>query len=334
MKQLISLALALSVAAGACGAPLPQIAPTVAPARKSGVIRLYDLVNVDVRDVPMLMAIDDLRAQGYTVEVTLLASGALIAEGLNRGEADLALINNQTMWTAVKKGAPVRTLLQAVDNTTVLIVKQGTTSCSALDGKPVGLPTLTGLNPSLLNLYLKANCPGAAPKFVAIPESAGRTAALLSGQLEATTVPGEEFLKLEKEAPGKFAMLLVFAQAFPQLRVEGLHARKDWLDKNPQVARDFARALLEANRKVTASPHVLYDEAVKRLTIDAATAKQIADTHLRLKVWDPNGALTQQNVESTIAFLADINAVPKDTAFAEVADLSVLEDVLKAIGRK
>lgn len=334
MKRLITLVIACALAAGACGAPQVPAPPTAVPAKKSGVIRLYDLVNVDVRDVPMLMAIDDLRAQGYTVEVTLLASGALMAEGLNRGEADLALINNQTMWAAIKKGAPARTLLQAVDNTTVLVVKQGTTSCGALDGKAVGLPTLTGLNPSLLNLHLKSACPGTTPKLVAIPESAGRTAALLVGQLDATTVPGEEYLKIEKEAPGKFAIQLVFAQAFPQLRVEGLHARKDWLDKSPQMARDFVRALLEANRKVTANPQLLVDEAVKRLSIDAATAKAIADAHLRMNVWDANGALTRQNVESTIAFLADINTVPKDTAFGEVADLSVLEDVLAAIGRR
>ena len=334
MKRFHLTVVAISLALGACGQPQAASPQPAASPKKSGMIRMLDIVNVDVRDVPMLMALDDLRAQGYTVEVTLMASGTLIAEGLNRGDADIGIMNNQTLWNAVKKGANVRTIVEPVDNTTVLVVKQGTTSCSQLDGKPVGLPLTTGQNASLLALYLKNTCPGTAPKYVAMAETAGRAAALLSGQLDASTMPGEELLKLDKQAPGKFVSFMQFSKAFPQVRVDALHARKDWLDKYPEIARDVVTALLQANRKVNANPQLLYDEAVKRLSLDAATAKEIADGHLRLKIWDPNGALTPQNVETTIAFLADINALPRDTKVAEVADFTVLDDVVKRIGRQ
>jgi len=48
--------------------------------RKAKTPRYFDLINLDVRDVPLLMTLGDLAGQGYQVEKTYLASGALIAD--------------------------------------------------------------------------------------------------------------------------------------------------------------------------------------------------------------------------------------------------------------
>ncbi len=312
---------------------MPPLSPTTTP-RKSGTLRLFNLVNVDVRHIPLLLAVDQLKAQGYTVEITALANSTLIVDALARGEADIGLLNNQTMWTAITKGANARTIAQFTGSTTVFAAKQEIKGCRELDGAPVGVASTSGLSPALFDMYLKDKCAGAKPQTLVIPESAGRSAGLLSGKLSAAVMPGEELLKLDQSAPGKFQVLMSYSQMFSQIQIDGLHARSEWAMRNPELVKDFARALVTAQRRLKETPQLLYDESVKRLSLDLATAKAIGDGHLQRGVWDPNGGLTKENIQYTIDFLVSIKALPAGTKVDDVSDLSYLNAVLNEIGRK
>lgn len=327
------LALTSLTATGCKGRPASPGSPTQGP-RKAGRLRFFDLVNLDVRDVPLLIALDDLAAQGYTIEKTYLASSALIADALGRGDADIGLLNNQTMWIAVTKGAPVRTIAGFTASTTVLAARAEIRTCRDLDGKRFAVAATRGLSPELLNLYLRQHCPGVAPRFLVIPESAGRAAALLAGEIDAEVVAREELLKLQLEAPGKFHEIMSYASTFPAVQVEGLHVRRQWAEENPERVKDFLRALLRAHRMVAATPQFLYDEAVKRLSLEPAVARAVGEAHLRMGIWNANGGLTSENIQNTIAFLTRIAALPPATKVTDVADLFYLNAVLDEIGRQ
>jgi len=317
-----------------CGvqAPAQDEAELRSPA--AGIIRFYDISNVDVRDVPMLIALDALEAQGYTVETTLLSNSSLIAEGLAQGEADIGLFNNQTSWNAIHKGAGLRTVAQSVSSTTVFAARKEIESCAGLQGKAVGLANTAGLSPAVLNLYLQENCPGTEPQFLVIPESAGRTAALLAGELDAALMPGEELLKLQQMSRGGFHALYTAGKAYPHILQDGLHVRREWAEENPEIVKDFLRALLNANRQVRENSQLLYEEAAKRLELDPAVVKPVVDAHLHNGIWDVNGGLTAQSVQDTIDFLVEIEKLPEGLKVEEVADLSYLNTVLDEIGRK
>lgn len=300
----------------------------------SGIIRFFDICNVDVRDVPMRMALDDLRAQGYTVETTLLCKSSLIADGLARGKAEIGLFNNQTSWKAIHKGANLRTIVQPVGSTAAFAAKKEIATCTQLDGKAVGLAGIAGLSPALLDLYFQKNCPGIEPRLLVIPESAGRAAALLAGEIEAALMPGEELLKLQQIAPDSFHALYFVSQEYPQIRKDALHVRRDWAQENPQAVKDLLRALLKANRRIAENPQLLYQQAQKRLELDPAVVKQVADAHLHNSIWDANGGLTTQNVQNTIDFLVALKKLPQGLTVDDVADLSYLNSVLDEIGRR
>ncbi len=315
-------------------APTPTApAPTAAP-KKSGTIRLYDLVNVDVRDVPMLMALDDLRAQGYTVEPTFLSGSTLILDGAARGEAELAMASSQNTWAAIAKCAPLRTIVQFTAGTAILATPKELNDCRALEGKRVALPSPRGLNVSLLNLYLKEKCGDVKPEFISISESAARQAALFGGQVEASLMPGEEIFKLEEKAPGKFHVLISLAQNYPTIKGDGYVVNRAWAEKNPEVVKDFIRALLTAQRRVVANPQLLYDESAKRLKLEPATIKQIADDYLKAGIWDANGGFSTENLQTTMDFLVMNGLLEKALPIQDVADLSYLNAVLDEMGRK
>jgi ABC-type nitrate/sulfonate/bicarbonate transport system substrate-binding protein len=342
MRQIAALAMILLSALLAGCVPLaPASAPAATPAvlssptpRTSKTIRFHDLVNLDVRDVPLLMAMDHLREQGYTIETTYLASGALITESLARGDADIGMVNNQTVWTAISKGADIRTIAQFTGSTTVFAAGRDFATCRDLDGKRVGVAATSGVSPSLFGRYLKDQCPDARLQLLVIPESAGRVAALVSGELDAAVMPGEAFYQVQQQAPGRFHSLMTYAQAFPQVQIDGLHVRRSWAEANPEAVKDFLAAMLRTNREVRDNPEVLYREAEQRLDLDPADARAVGDADLQMGIWDANGGLTAENLQYTIDFLAGMSALSPGLRAADVADLSYLTGVLDEIGRQ
>jgi NitT/TauT family transport system substrate-binding protein len=297
-------------------------------------IRYGDPVNVDIRDVPVLMALDELVAQGYRVEIRHVPGPPLVEDLLARGELEIGVTNYQTMWSAIAKGADVRSIAQFVGLNTVLAAQAAIERCADLDGRKVGVYASSGLSQNLLRIYLKRQCKDAAPQLIVIEESAGRAAALLARRLDAALMPGEEFVKLETIAPGRFRTFMTHRQEFPDMRIDGFHVRRAWAEAHPAAVRDFIRALLRAQRLVAANPEILYAEASKRIALDDRTTRAVADSHLSMGIWDGDGGLTEENVAYVLDFLIRMNAVPAHLRASGVADLSYLNSVLDEIGRQ
>jgi ABC-type nitrate/sulfonate/bicarbonate transport system substrate-binding protein len=329
----LALCVALIMVTGCAASSTPTPAATPSPI-KAGTIHFFDIANVDVRDVPMLMALDVVRSEGYTVETTYVDSSALIVAAMERGDADIGIFNNQTAWQAVGKGAAIRTVAQFTAQTTVLVIAKPLQMCADLDGKRVGQASATGLSPTLLDLYFKQHCPGITPVYLTIPNSASRAAALLAGQLDAAVLPGEQFGSLSRQAPERFAASFTYAEAYPDIMIDGIQVRKDWADNNPQTVRDYLRAVLTSYRDVAANPQVLYTEAARRLHLDAADVKLAADAHLQNRIWRPNGGMTSASIQATIDLMIQTGILPDDVSVDDVADLSYLDAVLGEIGRQ
>jgi ABC-type nitrate/sulfonate/bicarbonate transport system substrate-binding protein len=330
MRPLCALILTCLIGVACTGqTPTPKSIPL-----KSGTIRYFHILNVDIRYIPTLMALDDLQAQGYKVERTQLTSSALIADALTRGDADIGSLNPQTMWTAIAKGANARSFMLGLASPNFIIAKPEIKSCVELDGSRIASSATSGLLPTMFDLYVKKNCPNARFNSMLIVDTDSREAALLAGQIDAGQFPLEAVLDLERRAPGKFARLVDYSREFPELLQSVLNLRVDWAKQNPEILKDFIRALLNAHRRINANPQLLYDETVKRLGADPASAKESGDAWLKLGTWDPNGGLTRESIQYTMDFLVNIKTVPAGLGVDDVADLSYLNQVLNEIGRK
>jgi ABC-type nitrate/sulfonate/bicarbonate transport system substrate-binding protein len=336
MRKLnVSLLSLVILILAACAAPATPIAPTATPPpAKTGVIRWYDISNFDVRDVPMRMALDALRAEGYTVEEIYMDSSTLIAEAFARGEADIAWTNNQTMWAAIEKGAGVITVAQATGFSTSVIATKEIQSCSDLDGGSIAVAGANILSTNLLKRYLQENCPEAEIQTIVIGENAARIAALMGGEVSASMMQSEGLLRMEADAPGQFHELVALGKEFPDIQIEGIHVRREWAEQNPQIVRDFIKAMLLQNRAVVDNPELLYTESSKRLDLPPDQAKAIADAYLAINLWDVNGGFTNDKLQATIDFLVSIESLVPETQIEDVVDLSYLNTVLDEIGRK
>ena len=131
------------------------------------------------------------------------------------------MINNQTAWAAIMKGAGIRTVSQFTAPTGLLAASEGVRTCADMHGRRVGIPGAAGLAAMQFRLYIARRCPGIQPQVLIVPESAARAASLLAGRLDASLMPGEELLKLQREAPDRFHVLMTHARSFPTSRSTG-----------------------------------------------------------------------------------------------------------------
>jgi ABC-type nitrate/sulfonate/bicarbonate transport system substrate-binding protein len=314
MNKTTSLVFVWAVLAAACGH---------APA-KTGTLRYSENFNLDVRDVPTLMALDTMAAQGYTVERVDMSSSALVADALARGDADMAAANVQTIWSAIGEGAGVRTVMQKFGSTLTLVTTQELQACADLQGRSIGVAAANNTNTSLMLEYIDQTCPGTEPQLVVIPENDGRLAALASGQLDGALMQSEQVVLLESQAPGRFHQLGHLYELFADILNQGVYVNSDFAAQHPEIVKDYIRAVLLSYREVIAHPETLYKETTDRIGLDPADAQATGQAYLDVGFWDANGGLTEQRVQTTLDFLQKRDAVPASLTVANVADLSYL----------
>jgi ABC-type nitrate/sulfonate/bicarbonate transport system substrate-binding protein len=280
------------------------------------------------------MALNDLKGQGYSVEVINLARFDLVPEALARGDVDVGSVSPQSGWAAVAKGAKLRSIVEQFGVTWSIVTKQEIKTCEDLNNRGVGFSGTRGVNQSMLDAYVKKHCPGTKPQILVAGDSNGRTAAMLSGQLDAALLEIDQLLELNRQAPGRFHALIHSSQEFPNVLISVFSVRPDWAQQNPQLLKAFIRALLQANRRVNENAQALRDEIVKRLSMESGAAQAAADAYLAERVWDSNGGLTNAKLQTTLDFLVETGNLQPGLKVEDVADLSYLNAVLDEIGRK
>jgi ABC-type nitrate/sulfonate/bicarbonate transport system substrate-binding protein len=152
--------------------------------------------------------------------------------------------------------------------------------------------------------------------------------------VDATVIDYGFLLEAESQAPGQFHALVSLADEFPELQTSGIHVYQPWAEENPELVQGFVRALVEAQRRIYEEPEALYAAAVDHLDLDPEFAKELADAYLAIELWDRNGALTEENLQYTLDFLGDIEAIPAGLRTEDVAELSYLNSVLDELGRQ
>lgn len=326
------LFLCILVAAG-CAAPTPNALsePTTSPPR--GTIRVASSGPPAIRYIPTYLAYDLLRAQGYTVEIVELARFGLVPETIIKGDADIGSLSPQGGWAAIAKGAPLFSVASQFAPTWTIVASDQVKSCEDLAKHPVAFSTTIGVNQTLLADYAKRTC-GVTPEILVVGDSRARLAALLGGQIQATSLDLEERLQAEQQAPGKFHIVLNGAREFPNLQIANFAVRREWAEQNPTVLQDFLRALLTANRHVINNPQLLREEISKHFEYDAAKSQHLADAYLAAHVWDANGGFSKQDVQFTLDLLKNAGSLDKTLEVSDVANFTYLSAVLDEIGRK
>lgn len=307
--------------------------PTPTPAPKTGTLRVSFSTEADVSDVPTLMALERLRAEGYTVETNFFSAADVQVAALAQGSVDIGNGSTRTAWNVVGKGVEIATIAEQAADAWSIVAIPAIKTCADLHRERVALTSSSSLNAALLNAYLK-NCPGTEPQILTIANSSARAAALLAGELDATPLELADVVELDDKAPAQFHTLVNFATELPQLKTTGVHVSRAFAQQHPDLVRAYLKALLTVHRELRANPQLLADAIARHLKMDAATAKRLGDAYMARNIFDVNGGMTRDGIAYSVDFFTRTGSLPEGLTADKVADLSYLEQTLEEIGRE
>ena len=122
---------------------------------------------------------------------------------LARGDVDIVGVSVAS-WAAIPKGAKISAIVAHNANPFSIVATRGISNCSDLNGRNFAAGSPGTINTLLVNLYFEQNCGGSVPVQLTVADSQAREAALLGGQVDATTVEIADMQQLSVEAPGRF----------------------------------------------------------------------------------------------------------------------------------
>jgi len=324
-----------SVAPPAAGssAAQPSVEPSTAPEEETSFTVAF--TGLGFSDAPMLAAIDVLRSQGYTIEAPEVADPNLMIAGTAEGQFHFSSGDTAALLRAINEGANLRIIGERVGDEWTIGTVADITSCEELEGRTVAYHAVGSFNEVSVRAYIAQNCPGTQPEEVIIEGSENRAAAMLAGRLDSSPLELSDAVNILRQGGDDYRILTSFNETLPDLRPATLAGNVEFMEQNPGTTRAFLRALLEVNRRIVDEPGYLKEIALEYVpSVDEEILDEVVEQYLEFNLFDPNGGVTEENIEFTIQFFADAGSFPPGLSVEEVADLSHLNAVFDEIGRR
>ncbi len=295
--------------------------PAVAQEDDLPVIRFGTSEDIGINDAVRLLAVERLREQGYTVEMTAYAESVFAVEMMARDELDIATFSIRTLWGAAGTGIDVVTVMQDFGMDFVLVGTQDITSCDDWKGRRVVYNAPTSLTASIGTYYFQNICPGANPEILFIAGSSNRAAALLTGAIDATVVHLDSALRIIDEAPDEFTVLVNLREELPWLVGSGVHVRGGFAEEHPEVVQDVVNAFVTTSLSIEADPTVFIAEAANLLDEDPEEIGFVVENYSAAGLYDLAETFADDSAHS-LAFFKEQGNIPADVDIDDLIDSS------------
>ena len=282
----------------------------------------------------MLMAEDALRGLGYKVDTVAFNESEVSVEAVNKNEAQLGSGSTYTVMQAIQKGGKMKLIADRNSNEWTIASINAISDCNTLNGKRLAIHSEGAVSTAMVNAWLKDKCPQAKPNILVIPGSDKRVAALVAGQIDASPLEFADWIDIQKKAPGRFRLLADLAHDLPKLDSSSIYANQDFLTKNRPALVDFVTELIKADRAVLANPDLLKQANKKYNLGNDANLDDVIKGYIGINGFDKNGGFDADKVAYSLDFFTKADQLKPGLTLEQVADVSIINEVLGKLGKQ
>jgi phthalate 4,5-dioxygenase len=220
-------------------------------------------------------------SNGINAVITTLNTGSAIVAAVLAGDLDVGLANPLQIAVAISRNIPFQTIAPAVlyalrDSNPNLVVAKASPFKSPKDliGATFGVPSLSDFNQLSLLAYLDANkIPRDSVHFVELPFT--EIGAALQRGIIQSGILTEPFKTIAMEA----GQIRDFGDTYLSIRPEIVpafwFATKGWIQKNPEVAKNFVNAIFATAKWANAHTKESGDVLAKVAKMDPAVVAKM-----------------------------------------------------------
>lgn len=277
------------------------LSPSIGSAQDAKTVRLGLEIPASIVNVPMLITLDRLKDQGYTIQIVEFQSPETMTLALQNGEVDLIGTSVGTAFSAIDAGFDGRAFIGMAMSDFLMVATTDLTTCQSLDGKNVAVQSREGTTGVLTARWLASECPDARPNVMIVPGSENRVAGLIAGQLDASPIDSQNTAQLMALRPGDFATIDSFAKAGVLASV--YIAASSWLTDQAETVQTLVSAYNDVVNE-TKTDRAEFMERTKALLADTdpAIVEAVVNGYLDRGVLVPVSGLRAEVVQDAIAF--------------------------------
>lgn len=247
---------------------------------------------------PALLSIET--SEAIPMEPIFFQQSELAMQAVLQGEVDVLAIGINGPMITISGGADLRIFGVTIGNDWTIVANDTIQSPEDLAGARIGIHSETSTGTPLVRGTL--NDLGIEAEFVTIAGSPNRAQAMTQDQIDATTLFLSDSIRLEREDPDKFHVLLDYAEV--PFASQSLVASTEWLDGNPELAECFVTHFVETGQRM----HEERDWAIEQLIEmfpeeDSEYLEALATEYLDRGLWVEDGG---QELLSNLGEAAEI----------------------------
>jgi len=307
------------------GVALSVLAGAAALAQDAGEIVLGFPGGVGPTDIPAILALEELKAQGWTTSYIEFDSPDIQTQALLNGDIGVASMGPATVFAANLAGADLRIVSNNNSIDFIVLAKSDIEACADLDGQIVAYHSTGSTTTAHLYRYIADNCPDIAPNYMVLSGSANRTAALLNGQIAGTIVRMEDWIAATGGQDDRAKILALLADTQSTLLTQTIVVSAKNLQAERAEVEAFVDALHAQFARVYEDPAAYAEAALPYL--DGAALDTVAAVYGALveeELFPKEAALSLEQVEDTIRFYEEAGrAEPGALTPETVADFSI-----------
>jgi NitT/TauT family transport system substrate-binding protein len=283
-------------------------------------------------DLPILMTIDKLNAEGWDISTEVFSDQALQTEALLSDAVQFTSGNPLATLTAIQEGAPLALVGERSANDWIVVAQEDIQSCEDLAGKQVPYQSEASVSTYMLKTYVQETC-GVEPSYFVLEGSANRAAAMVGGQIDATIVQVEDWLVATQNQDTSAHILADIKSTLPELTTATYAVARPWLEENSELLSAFLAHLLVTNREANADLETLRQPALEHLEgYDEAALDAVIDAYSGLGIFFEDGGLTEDKVAYSVDFFANTGGLEPGMTVEQAADLGPLTTANQYVG--
>ena len=254
------------------------------------------------------------------------------------GDADLTSLGVNTIMQAYVSGAQIRIVgaLQPVVDYWIVARNSTNVALADLADKRWAIASVGGMVEVLPKMAMLKN--GVDPsnaQFRSVGGLAARYQALASGAVDATIL--DTFLAVRGEAEGRLKLVRAITADFPKMGYNFTAVMVPSLSNlsKRKALEIFIRENIRGSRYIVDHPKEAADVLEKRLKAgDVADLTKVLNQLARLGVWGINGGLDRDVIEFSEKTYRDNKDITAPVPYDKIVDTSLVDDSLKALGKR
>jgi NitT/TauT family transport system substrate-binding protein len=275
---------------------------------------------------------------GLNVEFKTFESGVASLRGLVSGNLDVVGTSSDPLFAAVAQGGGIHAIgAYAPKLSVVMMATPDIKTVADLKGKKMGCTGCSGDFADVMNTLLLSSAGLSHDDVTSVNvTTAGRVAALVTGQTNAHALHADQYYAALKQKPDLVALAKMWEVA-PKWWYSAFVASDDAVKKNPELYIDFLTAVLKAQRWMydpKNKDQVVAISVKSNPGIDADAFGKAYDDLSKGGIWTVNDGCPKDFVQYTIDKKVELKTpgIPKDLKYDQICDLTVVNEAIKRLG--